>query len=243
MKAAVEAPGFESTDLYRIVERYQSTADINTTRNAYIFAANAHAGVTRKSGELYIHHPLEVSRILADLHMDVDTLCAALLHDVVEDTHFTKDDIINEFGEVVAELVDGVTKLAGNHFTSRTQAAEASFQKMMVAMTQDYRVVLIKLADRLHNMRTLGSMPADKKRRIANETLTIHAPLARKMGMNQFRKELQNLCLMHLHPWRHRIITKSITIISDQGRNLVRMEGRRFGLESAIPPSSTAGLL
>ena len=218
MKAAVEAPGFESTDLYRIVERYQSTADINTTRNAYIFAANAHTGVTRKSGELYIHHPLEVSRILADLHMDVDTLCAALLHDVVEDTHFTKDDIINEFGEVVAELVDGVTKLAGNHFTSRTQAAEASFQKMMVAMTQDYRVVLIKLADRLHNMRTLGSMPSDKKRRIANETLTIHAPLARKMGMNQFRKELQNLCLMHLHPWRHRIITKSISANLNQNR-------------------------
>lgn len=210
MKTAGKAPDFESTDLYRIVLRYQSTAEIETTDRAYTFAANAHADVTRKSGELYIHHPLEVSRILADLHMDADTLCAALLHDVVEDTHFTKEDIINEFGEVVAELVDGVTKLAGNHFTSRTQAAEASFQKMMIAMTQDYRVVLIKLADRLHNMRTLGSMPPDKKRRIANETLTIHAPLARKMGMHKFRKELQNLCLMHLHPWRYQILIKSV---------------------------------
>jgi RelA/SpoT family (p)ppGpp synthetase len=218
MKAAGEAPGFESTDLYRIVNRYQSAAEIETTRRAFTFAASAHALVTRKSGELYIYHPLEVSRILADLHMDVDTLCAALLHDVVEDTHYTKQDIIDQFGEVVADLVDGVTKLAGNHFTSRTQAAEASFQKMMIAMTQDYRVVLIKLADRLHNMRTLGSMPPDKKRRIANETLAIHAPLARKMGMNMFRKELQNLCLMHLHPWRYDILIKSINVNQDEKR-------------------------
>ncbi|MGB1310041.1 MAG: RelA/SpoT family protein [Leucothrix sp.] len=210
MTAAGEAPDFESTDLYRIAQRYQSPAEIDTTREAYNFAANAHAHVRRKSGELYIYHPLEVARILADLHMDVDTLCAALLHDVVEDTHYTKRDISDFFGDVVAELVDGVTKLAGNHFTSRTQAAEASFQKMMIAMTQDHRVVLIKLGDRLHNMRTLGSMPPEKKRRIANETLAIHAPLARKMGMNKFRKELQELCLMHLHPWRYQILTKSI---------------------------------
>jgi RelA/SpoT family (p)ppGpp synthetase len=218
MKAAGETPDFESTDLFRIVNRYQSAAEIDTTRRAFTFAASAHALVTRKSGELYIYHPLEVSRILADLHMDVDTLCAALLHDVVEDTHYTKQDIIDQFGEVVADLVDGVTKLAGNHFTSRTQAAEASFQKMMIAMTQDYRVVLIKLADRLHNMRTLGSMPPDKKRRIANETLAIHAPLARKMGMNMFRKELQNLCLMHLHPWRYDILIKSINVNQDEKR-------------------------
>jgi len=210
MATAGEAPDFESTDLYRIVQRYQSSADIDTTRTAYNFAASAHSDVRRKSGELYIYHPLEVSRILADLHMDVDTLCAALLHDVVEDTHYSKSDISDRFGDVVADLVDGVTKLAGNHFTSRTQAAEASFQKMMIAMTQDYRVVLIKLADRLHNMRTLGSMPAEKKRRIANETLMIHAPLARKMGMNQFRKELQDLCLMHLHPWRYQVLLKSV---------------------------------
>ena len=136
MAEAGAAPDFESTDLYRIVNRYQSAAEIETTRRAFTFAASAHALVTRKSGELYIYHPLEVSRILADLHMDVDTLCAALLHDVVEDTHYTKQDIIDQFGEVVADLVDGVTKLAGNHFTSRTQAAEASFQKMMIAMTQ-----------------------------------------------------------------------------------------------------------
>ena len=218
MTAASEAPDFESTDLYRIVNRYQSAAEIETTRRAFTFAASAHALVTRKSGELYIYHPLEISRILADLHMDVDTLCAALLHDVVEDTHYTKQDIIDQFGEVVADLVDGVTKLAGNHFTSRTQAAEASFQKMMIAMTQDYRVVLIKLADRLHNMRTLGSMPPDKKRRIANETLAIHAPLARKMGMNKFRKELQNLCLMNLHPWRYNILIKSINVNQNENR-------------------------
>ena len=218
MTAAGEAPDFESTDLYRIVQRYQSSEEVDTTHRAYDFAAKAHAGVRRKSGELYIHHPLEVARILADLHMDVDTLCAALLHDVVEDTDYTKGDIADLFGHIVAELVDGVTKLAGNHFTSRTQAAEASFQKMMIAMTQDYRVVLIKLGDRLHNMRTLGSMPPEKKRRIANETLTIHAPLAKKMGMNKFRKELQGLCLMHLHPWRYDILVKSIAANLDQNQ-------------------------
>ena len=210
MTAASAAPAFESTDLYRIVQRYQSSEEVETTHRAYDFAAKAHADVRRKSGELYIHHPLEVARILADLHMDVDTLCAALLHDVIEDTEYSKDYVTEHFGLVVAELVDGVTKLAGNHFTSRTEAAEASFQKMMIAMTQDYRVVLIKLADRLHNMRTLGSMPAEKKRRIANETLQIHAPLARKMGINMLRKELQSLCLMHLHPWRYEILRKAV---------------------------------
>jgi len=210
MTAASAAPAFVSTDLYRIVQRYQTPKEIESTQHAYEFAADAHSDVRRKSGELYIHHPLEVARILADLHMDVDTLCAALLHDVIEDTEFSKDYIIEHFGLVVAELVDGVTKLAGNHFTSRTEAAEASFQKMMIAMTQDYRVVLIKLADRLHNMRTLGAMPASKKRRIAKETLAIHAPLARKMGINVLRKELQGLCLMHLHPWRYNILAKSV---------------------------------
>lgn len=211
MPAANAAPAFKSTDLYRIIQRYQTPEEVDNTCRAYEFAAKAHADVRRKSGELYIHHPLEVARILADLRMDVDTLCAALLHDVIEDTEYSKDYIIDRFGLVVAELVDGVTKLAGNHFTSRTEAAQASFQKMMTAMTQDYRVVLIKVADRLHNMRTLGAMPPEKKRRIANETLQIHAPLARKMGINMLRKELQTLCLMHLHPWRYEILRKSIT--------------------------------
>lgn len=210
MSADQAAPEFGATDLYRIVQRYQSLEDVETTRKAYTLAAEAHGGVRRKSGELYIHHPLEVARILADLHMDVETICAALLHDVIEDTEYSKADIESRFGAVVANQVDGVTKLAGNHFTSRTEASEASFQKMMIAMTQDYRVVLIKLADRLHNMRTLGSMPAEKKRRIANETLSIHAPLARRMGMNKFRKELQLLCLSHLHPWRYKIMLKAI---------------------------------
>lgn len=209
MTAASAAPVFVSTDLYRIIQRYQSPEETETTQRAYELAAKAHANVRRKSGELYIHHPLEVARLLADMHMDVDTLSSALLHDVIEDTEYSKEYISKHFGSVVAELVDGVTKLAGNHFTSRTEAAEASFQKMMVAMTQDYRVVLIKLADRLHNMRTLGSMPAEKKRRIANETLQIHAPLARKMGINMLRKELQSLCLMHLHPWRYKILRKA----------------------------------
>lgn len=209
-KAASTNSLISATDLSEVVSRYMSPEDASKVYDAFLLAAEAHEGVVRKSGEFYIFHPLEVAYTLADLHMDADTICAALLHDVIEDTSFTKADIAEQFGKVVADLVDGVTKLAGGEFTSRDEAAAASFQKMMAAMTQDYRVVLIKLADRLHNVKTLGVRKPEAKRRIAKETLDIHVPLARRMGMNTLRKELQINAFKHLHPWRSKMLESAM---------------------------------
>ena len=199
-----------ATDLSELVSRYMNNDDVSRVYDAYLLAAEAHDGVVRKSGELYIFHPLEVAYTLADLHMDADTICAALLHDVIEDTEFTKADLSERFGEVVAGLVDGVTKLTGGEFTSRDEANAANFQKMMIAMTQDFRVVLIKLADRLHNVKTLGVRKPEAKRRIAQETLDIHVPLARRMGMNAMRKDLQVNAFKHLFPWRAKVLQKAL---------------------------------
>lgn len=195
-----------AASLCKVIAQYLSDDDIHRVYQAFEFANKAHKGVTRKSGEAYIFHPLTVADILADMHMDADTLCAALMHDVIEDTEHTKKDIVDRFGQVVADLVDGVTKLAGGEFTDRESAAAASFHKMMTTMTQDFRVVLIKLADRQHNIKTLGSMPRHKQRRISQETLNIHVPLARRMGMNAMRKDLQLTAFQHLHPWRYNIL-------------------------------------
>ena len=199
------------TDLDELVGRYMADEDVKKVYNAFLVAGEAHDGVVRKSGEYYIFHPIEVAFTLAKLQRDVDTICAALLHDVIEDTDFTKEDLIKEFGETVADLVDGVTKLAGGEFTSRQEAAAASFQKMMAAVTQDFRVVLIKLADRLHNVNTLGVRKVDAKRRIAQETLDIHVPLARRLGMNALRKDLQVTAFKHRYPWRAKILRKTLT--------------------------------
>jgi len=199
-----------ATTLSERVSRYMSTEDSKRVYDAFIFAAEAHEGVKRKSGEFYIFHPIAVAYILAQLHLDADTICAALLHDVIEDTKFTKKEISEQFGVTVASLVDGVTKLAGGEFTSRQEAAAASFHKMMLAVTQDFRVVLIKLADRLHNVKTLDVRKPDAKRRIAKETLEIHVPLARRLGMNALRKDLQVTAFMHLYPWRSKILRKAM---------------------------------
>ncbi len=205
-----------STDLLEQVGRYLNSEDIEKVNQAYLLAFKAHDGVIRKSGEAYIFHPIAVAYTLADLHMDVDTVCAALLHDVIEDTDYTKVDITERFGPVVADLVDGVTKLAGGQFTTRDEAAAASFQKMMAAMIHDYRVVLIKLADRLHNVKTLGVRSPSSRRRIAKETLDIHVPLARRMGMNTLRKDLQLNAFRHLYPWRAaRLETAMQKLVSD----------------------------
>lgn len=191
-----------------VVGTYLSEQATRRVYDAYLFAADAHDGVVRKSGEPYIFHPLTVAHILASMHMDTDTICAALLHDVIEDTEHTKQEIIHLFGQVTADLVDGVTKLSSGEFTDRESAAAASFHKMMNAMTHDFRVVLIKLADRQHNIKTLGAMPRHKQRRIAQETLHIHAPLARRMGMNAMRTDLQLAAFKHLHPWRFKTLQK-----------------------------------
>ncbi len=177
---------------------------------AFRLGAQAHAGQERKSGEPYITHPVAVAGILAELGMDAETIIAAILHDTLEDTALSRAALSAEFGEVVAELVDGVTKLDKMQFGTRQEADAESFRKMLLAMARDLRVILIKLADRLHNMRTLGAKDAASRRRIARETLEIYAPIAQRLGMNKFKAELQDLGFRALYPDRHRIISERI---------------------------------
>lgn len=189
---------------------YLAPDQVERVRNAYFIGAQAHAGQTRKSGEPYITHPVAVAMILADLGMDAETIIAAILHDTLEDTLLPRAELEAKFGSTVAELVDGVTKLDKVKFRSLQDAAAESFRKMLLAMARDLRVILIKLADRLHNMRTLGAMAPASRRRIARETLDIYAPIAQRLGMNKFRSELQDLGFRALYPDRHRIIDARI---------------------------------
>lgn len=189
---------------------YLPSAQILKVRQAYQIGAMAHHGQTRKSGEAYITHPIAVAGILADLRLDAEALCAAILHDTLEDTPLPRSQIVEMFGETVAELVDGVTKLDKIQFKSQQEAVAESFRKMMLAMSRDIRVILIKLADRLHNMRTLDSMATASRRRIARETLEIYAPIAQRLGMNRIKSELQDLGFRALYPMRHRVISKRI---------------------------------
>jgi guanosine-3',5'-bis(diphosphate) 3'-pyrophosphohydrolase len=179
-------------------------------RRAWAVGAAAHAGQSRRSGEPYITHPVAVAAALAEQRVDVETLIAAILHDTLEDTPLARESIAGEFGETVAELVDGVTKLDKLQFQDRQEAAAESFRKMLLAMARDLRVILIKLADRLHNMRTLGAQPPEARHRIARETLEIYAPIAQRLGMNLFKAELQDLGFHALHPWRHAVLEKRI---------------------------------
>ncbi len=179
-------------------------------RRAWEVGASAHAGQTRKSGEPYITHPVAVAGVLAELGLDMESLIAAILHDTIEDTPLTREELASEFGEAVAELVDGVTKLDKLKFRDRQEAAAESFRKMLLAMSRDLRVIMIKLADRLHNMRTLGAQSTEARGRIARETLEIYAPIAQRLGMSLIKSELQNLGFRALYPWRHAIIEKHI---------------------------------
>ena len=189
---------------------YLPPDQIARVRAAYVMGAHAHDGQVRKSGEAYITHPVAVAGILADLRVDWETLCAAILHDTLEDTPLPRDEIVQAFGEPVAALVDAVTKLDKIRFASRQEAAAESFRKMMLAMATDLRVILIKLSDRLHNMRTLDSMADESRRRIARETLEIYAPIAQRLGMNKFKAELQDLGFKALHPRRYAVIAKRL---------------------------------
>ncbi|QIL19890.1 bifunctional (p)ppGpp synthetase/guanosine-3',5'-bis(diphosphate) 3'-pyrophosphohydrolase [Thermomonas sp. HDW16] len=209
-------------DYVQALERaadYLPEAQRAQLRRAWAVGAAAHVGQMRKSGEPYITHPVAVAQVLAEQGLDVETLIAAILHDTIEDTPLTRGDIAQQFGETVAELVDGVTKLDKLHFADRQEAAAESFRKMLLAMSRDLRVILIKLADRLHNMRTLGAQSAEARRRIANETLDIYAPIAQRLGMNLIKSELQDLGFRALHPWRHAVIEKRI-----RSQPLVRRE-------------------
>ncbi|HBK55465.1 MAG TPA: guanosine-3',5'-bis(diphosphate) 3'-diphosphatase [Xanthomonadales bacterium] len=192
------------------IESQLPSDQVARVRRAYLIAAEAHSGQTRKSGEPYITHPVAVAAILSELGLDAETLCAAILHDALEDTSLARSTIEREFGTEVAELVDGVTKLDKLRFGSRQEAAAESFRKMMLAMARDLRVILIKLADRLHNMRTLDAMDTGARRRIALETLEIYAPIAQRLGMNKFKAELQDLGFRALYPRRYAVISKRI---------------------------------
>jgi len=189
---------------------YLPPEQIARVRAAYVMGARVHDGQVRRSGEAYITHPVAVAAILADLRVDGETLCAAILHDTLEDTSLPRAEIVAAFGEPVAALVDAVTKLDKLHFASRQEAAAESFRKMMLAMATDLRVILIKLADRLHNMRTLDAMAAEPRRRIARETLEIYAPIAQRLGMNKIKAELQDLGFKALYPRRYAVIAKRL---------------------------------
>ncbi len=189
---------------------YLPEAQVERVLRAFELGARAHAGQERKSGEPYITHPVAVAGILAELGLDAETIIAAILHDTLEDTELSREVLAAEFGEVVAELVDGVTKLDKMRFGSRQEADAESFRKMLLAMARDLRVILIKLSDRLHNMRTLGAKDAPSRRRIARETLEIYAPIAQRLGMNKFKAELQDLGFRTLYPDRYRVISERI---------------------------------
>jgi len=193
-----------------LLDSYLEPDQVREIYRAYLFGAEAHEGQHRKSGEPYIYHPIEVARILAGMHMDAESIIAGILHDVIEDTGTPKELVISEFSEEVAELVDGVSKLTQIKFESQAEAQAENFRKMMLAMVKDIRVILVKLADRLHNMRTLGVMRADKRRRIARETLDIYAPIANRLGMNQIRLELEELGFATLYPLRYRVLSNAV---------------------------------
>lgn len=220
---------------------YLDDDKIQMVERAYYCAEQAHEGQFRRSGEPYIIHPLAVAKILAGLHMDHQTLMAALLHDVIEDTEVTKDELAEAFGDAVAELVDGVSKLTQIEFKSKAEAQARNFQKMTLAMSKDIRVILVKLADRLHNMRTLGPLNPEKRRRIATETLDIYAPIANRLGINSIRVELEDLGFAALYPMRAKYIRKAVKklrgnhneIIEDiQSKIQARLEAR--GLKGEI---------
>jgi GTP diphosphokinase / guanosine-3',5'-bis(diphosphate) 3'-diphosphatase len=196
--------------LCELLEHYLEPDQVTEVYQAYLFGAEAHEGQQRLSGEPYITHPIAVARILAEMHMDHKSIVAAILHDVIEDTETAKEQVANRFGEEVAQLVDGVSKLTTIQFESKAEAQAENFRKMMLAMVQDIRVIMIKLADRLHNMRTLGVMRPDKRRRIARETLEIYAPIANRLGMNRVRLELEDLGFSAMYPMRSRILAESL---------------------------------
>lgn len=211
----------EDSRLTLLLKEYFTQTDIETIWEAYRYAEIAHQGQTRRSGEPYISHPVAVACILAKLHLDMPTLMAALLHDVVEDTGVEIAVINQKFGKQVADLVEGVTKLDKIEFQSALAAQAENFRKMLLAMSQDVRVILVKLADRMHNMQTLEAMNAQKQKRIARETLEIYAPIANRLGLNQIYQELEDLSFKYLYPMRYRVISKAIKVARGNRKEVI----------------------
>ena len=210
------------TNILEKVKGYHPRADTDLINKAYVYSARMHEGQTRKSGEPYISHPVAVAQELAEMHLDAQAITAAILHDTVEDTEATITDIEENFGSEVALLVDGVSKLDQIQFHSRAEAQAESFRKMMLAMIGDIRVILVKLADRLHNMQTLDAMPASKRKRIARETLDIYAPIANRLGINRFKVELEDLGFRNLHPLRYRVLDRALKRSKGNQRQIVK---------------------
>ena len=201
---------------------YMGAADIEMVRKAYRFADEAHLGQMRKNGEPYITHPIAVAALCTEWKLDAQALCAALMHDCMEDCGVTKIELIEKFGAPVAELVDGLTKLDKLEFNTREENQAESFRKMLLAMARDVRVILIKLADRTHNMRTMSDMPRSKWERISSETLEIYAPIAHRLGLNQIYRELQDLSFRHLMPWRYAVLSKAVARARNRRRDLIQ---------------------
>jgi len=220
---------------------YLEPSQISSVKRAYYYAEQAHVGQFRRSGEEYITHPLQVANILASIHMDHQTLMAAMLHDVIEDTGIPKRAIIQQFTDTVAELVDGVSKLAKIEYETQAEKQAENFQKMALAMAKDLRVVVIKLADRLHNMRTLGVMPPEKKRRIAKETLEIYSPIAQRLGMNDWRVEFEDQCFKAMHPLRSSRLQASLQKVRGNRRSIV--EKIQVAIEKRLERDDIKGLV
>ncbi|ART63221.1 RelA/SpoT family protein [Kushneria marisflavi] len=213
---------FTIDDLSDRLDGYLTVDEIAQVRRAFYYAEQAHDGQHRRSGEPYVTHPLAVANILANMHMDYQSLMAAMLHDVIEDTGITKEALSRQFGEEVAELVDGVSKLTQITFEDKAVAQAENFQKMVLAMSRDIRVIIVKLADRLHNMRTLGALRPDKKRRIARETLEIYSRIAGRLGINTIRVELEDLSFQAIHPMRAERIQRAVVKARGNRRSMVR---------------------
>jgi GTP pyrophosphokinase len=200
---------------------YLSAGDIESIRQAYRFADEAHLGQLRKNGDPYITHPIAVAAQCAEWKLDAQALMSALMHDAIEDCGVTKEELVERFGAPVADLVDGLTKLEKLEFDTREQNQAESFRKMLLAMAKDVRVILIKLADRTHNMRTMGDMPRSKWQRISSETLEIYAPIAHRLGLNFTYRELQDLAFRFLHPWRYEVLSKALNKSRNRRRDLI----------------------
>ena len=223
------------------LEGYLPPAEVERVQDAYDFAFGAHQGQRRRSGEPYITHPVAVADLLADLHLDPQTLIAAILHDVMEDTPTLKDEITERFGNEVADLVDGVSKLDQIQFKSRAEAQAESFRKMLLAMVKDIRVIMVKLADRTHNMRTLGSMPPARRRAIARETLDIYAPIANRLGMHAIKVELEDLGFRSLYPRRYKVIETAVRKAKGNQKQFLGKIGD--ALRSALQKAGIEGLV
>ena len=225
--------------LIETLESYMTPEQIEPVARAYEFGALAHEGQKRMSGEPYISHPVAVAQSLANMHMDSQAITAAILHDVIEDTETPISELEELFGAEVATLVDGVSKLDQMQFTNKAEAQAESFRKMMLAMIEDIRVILVKLADRLHNMRTMEAMPRRKQARIARETLEIYAPIANRLGINHLKISLEDLGLRYLYPFRYRVLEKAMKRSRGSQRQILKKITER--IEGAMTEDAITG--